>query len=506
MDSYKTILYKKGYLVNKKLNQQNVIDSMRKELTVKPFSRVDYSRKQIKYPVYLENKKFLFVPRYYGIEKLGEPEFTNMQKPTKINLKFNGTLKKTTDDTFDNDMTQFSITTEILKNIKRTNGGIICLPPGFGKTVITLYILTKLKVKALVVVHKTFLMDQWKERIQKFIPDAKIGIIQQDKVDVDGKDIVLGMLQSISMKEYNDVIFNGFGTVVVDEVHHISSRVFSRALPKISCQYTIGLSATPERDDKLERIFYWYLGPTLYKINDDTNENVIVEIYNYNCRNQLYREVINKWTKYADVPTMVTNISLIEERNKFVIDKINEIKEKDKNRRILILSGRLAHLDYLMDVFSKDPKYKDKIGLYIGGMKQKDLNVSATKELIFSTYDMSSEALDIPELDTIILSTPPKGKIRQSTGRILRKDTIDYEYPPLIIDIVDNIKSFKNSGYLRKRYYSKSKYNIHIYIVDPDDNSKITEDTKKNKEHKQIYEEQSYPTIDPNEDLFIDSD
>lgn len=502
MDSYKTILYRKGYLVNKKLNDKNVIDSIKKELTVKPFSRVDYSRKQIKYPVFLENKKFLFIPRYYGIEKLGEPEFTNLQKPDKINLKFKGSLKKTANDTFDDDLTQFDITNEIIQNINKTNGGIICLPPGFGKTVITLYILTKLKVKALVVVHKTFLMDQWKERIQKFIPDAKIGIIQQDKVDVDGKDIVLGMLQSISMKEYNDTIFNGFGVVVVDEVHHISSRVFSRALPKISCKYTIGLSATPERDDKLERIFYWYLGPTLFKINDDTNENVIVQIYNYNCRNQLYREVINRWTKYADVPTMVTNISLIDERNEFVINKIKEIKESDKNRRILILSGRLAHLDYMMNVFSKDKKYKDKIGLYIGGMKQKNLNESATKELIFSTYDMSSEALDIPELDTIILSTPPKGKIRQSTGRILRKDTTDYEYPPLIIDIVDNIKSFKNSGYLRRRYYKKSKYNIYIYNVDPDDNTKITEDTRKVIEQDHLHE----PEIKEDDDLFIDSD
>jgi superfamily II DNA or RNA helicase len=503
MDSYKTILYRKGYLVNKKLNQQSLIDSIKRDLTVKPFTRINYNQKQVKYPVYLENKKFLFIPKYYGIEKLGEPEFTNIQKPTKINLKFKGDLKKTPSESFDDDVTQHEITIEILKNIKKTNGGIICLPPGFGKTVVTLYILTKLGFKTLVVVHKTFLMDQWKERIQKFIPDARIGTIQQDKVDIKDKDIVLGMLQSISMKEYNDTIFNDFGVVVIDEVHHISSRVFSRALPKISCQYSIGLSATPERDDKLERIFYWYLGPTLYKINDDTNENVIVRVYNYHCRNQLYREVINKWTKYSDVPTMVTNISLINERNEFVLNMIKSIKENEKNRRILILSGRLAHLDYLLDIFSKDKKYKDKIGLYIGGMKHKELDKSAKKELIFSTYDMSSEALDIPELDTIILSTPPKGKIRQSTGRILRKDSIEYEYPPLIIDIVDDIKSFKNSGYLRRRYYKKSKYNIRIYNVDPDDNSKITEDTKKTKERE---EREEHNKVNEEDDMFIDSD
>ena len=47
-----------------------------------------------------------------------------------------------------------------------------------------------------------FLLNQWIERIEQFIPNAKVGKIQGKVIDVEGKDIVIGMLQSLSMKEY----------------------------------------------------------------------------------------------------------------------------------------------------------------------------------------------------------------------------------------------------------------------------------------------------------------
>ena len=73
------------------------------------------------------------------------------------------------------------------------------------------------------------------------------------------------MLQSISMKSYPTDTFEDFGFCIVDECHHISAQVFSRALPKIGCKYICGLSATPKRDDGLSKVFEYYLGPIIYK-------------------------------------------------------------------------------------------------------------------------------------------------------------------------------------------------------------------------------------------------
>ena len=131
--------------------------------------------------------------------------------------------------------------------MKENFGGLLDIYCGFGKTVLALKIITMLKLKTLIIVHKGFLMDQWEERINQFIPEAKVGKIQGQIIDIENKDIVIGMLQSLSMKEYPDDQFSDFGLLIVDEVHHISAEIFVRALQKIVTKHTLGLSATMNR-------------------------------------------------------------------------------------------------------------------------------------------------------------------------------------------------------------------------------------------------------------------
>ena len=100
-------------------------------------------------------------------------------------------------------------------------------------------------------------MTQWYDRITEFIPNAKIGKIQQNTIDIENKDIVLAMVQSLSMKEYNSNIFENFGLVIFDECHHLGAEVFSKAMPKVASKYMLGLSATPNRKDGLKRVFEW---------------------------------------------------------------------------------------------------------------------------------------------------------------------------------------------------------------------------------------------------------
>ena len=95
-----------------------------------------------------------------------------------------------------------------------------------------LNIACQLKRKTIVVCHKSFLIDQWSESINQFIPNAKVGYIQGKTIDIEDKDIVLAMLQSLSMKEYNEEIFEKFGFAVFDEAHHLSAEVFSKAMRK----------------------------------------------------------------------------------------------------------------------------------------------------------------------------------------------------------------------------------------------------------------------------------
>ena len=95
-------------------------------------------------------------------------------------------------------------------------------------------------------------------------------------------------------------------------------------------------------------------------------------------------------------------------------------------------------------------------------MKQKALKESESKTVILATFNMASEAMDIPLLNTLIFGTS-KSEIEQSVGRILRQKKEDRIVEPLIIDIIDNYSIFARQAIKREKFYNKNKY---IYIDD----------------------------------------
>ena len=161
-------------------------------------------------------------------------------------------------------------------------------------TVVALYVACELKIKTLVVVHKQFLMDQWIERIRQFVPYAEVGKLKQNVADVDDRDIVVGMLQSVAMHEYEPDVFDGFGLVIFDEVHVIPAPVFSRALFRCCTPCTLGLSATPERKDGMSYVIHWFVGPMFMELRLKEKTEVEVRVVQVPCK---FR--INMQNRYA---------------------------------------------------------------------------------------------------------------------------------------------------------------------------------------------------------------
>jgi superfamily II DNA or RNA helicase len=141
---------------------------------------------------------------------------------------------------------------------------------------------------------------------------------------------------------------------------------------------------------------------------------------------------------------------------------IYNLKLAEPSRKILILSDRIDHLKKMNQKFQDT--FEGDTGFYIGGMKEKDLKITESKDLIFASYSMVSEGLDIQALDTMILMTP-KAKMVQTIGRILRKKPEEYENQPLIIDIVDQIPTFIFLGMARKKVYTSRNYEIQYHTV-----------------------------------------
>lgn len=342
-------------------------------------------------------------------------------------------------------------------------------------TSMAIYMGVKLHLKMLVLTHKTFLLDQWVDRV-KFFTNAKVGIIRQDLIDVEGKDIVIGMVQSIYRRDYDPKIFEQFGIICVDECHHFASKQFSKALSKLNTKYTIGLTATPKRTDGLIDVLYWFLGDIMYKGKLKTNNQVVVKQITYFSKHKLFKEKKRKvkFELKADTVSMITNICKIDTRTQVIIDIINELR-RDPTRKILILSGRKEHLSQLKnstdDAIKRD--IENKIILqdecrsyyYTGDVKRND-RIEAEKygDILFATYDMAHEGLDIDRLNTVILATPKKDVV-QSVGRILRKILKNGDVRPLIIDIIDDLSVFKSQSYVRQRFYKQSQYELHKFYI-----------------------------------------
>ena len=170
-----------------------------------------------KFPVFMENHAKYYVPRFWGITEYGSPEYDELKYSGKdIDIPFNGELRSH----------QEIIVNQFIPSLIEKGGGILNLACAQGKTVMALNIISKMKKKTLVVVHREIHMDQWVERIKTFLPNTSIGYIQGSNIKVENCDIVISMLQSLSMRNYDNKIFSDFGMTIVDECHHTAASIF----------------------------------------------------------------------------------------------------------------------------------------------------------------------------------------------------------------------------------------------------------------------------------------
>lgn len=438
-----------GTYILKKDFKESEIDDIKKQLHILPKITVDYGEpKDESFDIFLDTSTKLYIPRFYALNKFKKNKNT-LKASNPLTFNFVGELRDY----------QKEIIKTVFPILKEKGGGLLSIPTGRGKTVLGLHLATLLKCRTLIVVHKEFLMNQWVERIKQYT-DATIGKIQQKKIDID-KDIVVGMLQSISMIDYDVEMFKKFDLVIFDECHHLGSQVFSQALLKLNSPFLLGLSATPNRSDKTEKVFYHFLGEMIYQEVVPLQHKVKIEIHNYTIKHRKFRDVIGKNGK-AITPIIINNLTEIELRDDYIFRLIRDLKMKDTSRKILILSGRIVQLQRLEEKLREI--FVDDTGFYIGGMKEAELKKSESKDLLFASYEMVTEGLDIQALDTMVLLTP-RAKMVQTIGRILRKKPEDYENQPLVIDVVDQIPTCIFLGMARKKVYTSREYEILYHEV-----------------------------------------
>lgn len=435
------------------------VEQLRKTLTVKPnVPKVFVSNPNAvpRYRVYKEVEDALYLPKHFGITQFGPPSDTTRDvDPTEASRwTFRGSLRPAQNDV----VHSFLHPTP--------HDGILSLHTGGGKTVCALYIASRLHLPTLVIVHNSFLRDQWEERVRMFLPDARIGRIQGDACEVEGKDVVIAMLQTLSMKEIPLATFKPIGLVIVDECHHIASEVFVQALPKVTSKYMLGLSATPQRKDGLMFVAHWFLGPLLYTSDtgDKADTGVAVEVYEYENNDPVFNEVIYNSQGVMFTSLMINKLTECEGRTKWLVEILKDVLEESPHRQVLVLTDRVQHTKDLHAALP--PALQAKAAILSQAVSAaKRTEFCASCSVLIATYAMCKEGFDVPTLNTLLMATP-RPDVDQIVGRILRVEKSARTVHPLILDIVD--PQFRRQFQERNGLYKKRSYTVRKMEIPPE--------------------------------------
>jgi len=463
-----SVLTTHGYAVLKSSLTKEQLDKIKTDLTVKPKTMQRFGPAlDNEFPVYLESATRLYLPRVWAKDNLGPPQESVMADgiPLPPELKFIGK--------------PYDYQEGIIKKFLDANAnGLICVPCGKGKTFMALAIAFRLAHRFMVVVDKEFLLDQWAGEMRSLIPGIRIGRFQAEKMEVDPEqyDCTICMIQTIVKRQIPESVLRSYKFTIFDECHHLGASHFSKVLGKLQTKHMLGLSATPKRDDGLTKVFEWHLGkPVYWEKTREADETVTVEVLRFSSDDIQYKETPTNWRGETVIATLLTNIITCGERNVFITDRLKDLI-KEPNRRILVLSERISHLESL-EVLMKPTGCV--MGYYIGGMKTATRDLAAEEaQILWATYAMASEAMNIKTLNCVLMASPRR-KIEQSTGRILRQRPEDRKVAPIIIDVVDIHKSLQSQSRERISYYKKCGYKI----LDSD----ASEETMKKKEGPVTY-------------------
>jgi len=469
------LLNHKGYSIPKSVLTSTQDAWLRAALTVKAEAPPPYDAGLTPFTIFFESAERLYLPRDWAIKQFGEPDKDTRSDGISLReeLKFTGKLREE----------QYPIVNTF---IGCDNNGLLCVPCGYGKTFMAIYLAFQLRKRFLVVVHKEFLLTQWQKELEAMCPGIRLGIVQGNKCQIEPEyDAALVMIQTLCVRQYSGDTFKGFGFAIFDECHILGAEHFSKSLLKVQCKHMLGLSATPDRTDGLTKVFTYFLGSIAYRIKHrDADETVRVVVYRFESKDEKFTKVPINYRGEVIRAKLLNQISDFKPRTKYLSERLVEFA--NEGRSILVLSDRREHLkDFETDLRAGGIT---NIGYYVGGMKEEERVASEKCSVILGTYAMAATGLNIPALNTVLLATP-KSNIEQSVGRILREKKEARKFAPLIMEVLDHQHVGCIGQYnKRKKYYKACGYKLHVLdfgktVVD-DSNSEAGDEDEKTPDEK----------------------
>ena len=346
----------------------------------------------------------------------------------------------------------------------QTNG-VFVASTGFGKTVTGLALIAKRKVNTLILVHNRQLAEQWLERIKVFLTNVEVGSLLGGK-DKLTYEVDVATYQSLVSRNGIDIkpVIEKYGQILIDECHHLPASNYECLIKSVNAKYIHGFTATPKRQDGLEKLMHFQIGSVVYKAAVTTSSFAqhVKVVKTNTC---FPPEWLILETK-PHISQVYKYLVCDQARNEMIVNSIKQSVNND--RSVMVLTERKDHIELLAKMMTdKGIKVVELHGGISTKQRQERITLLSSKPsndksvVILATGKYVGEGFDLPHLDTLYITLPIawKGILAQYAGRIQREwsnKTVIQVY-----DFIDDFPTLQRMWKKREKGYKALGYKFN---------------------------------------------
>lgn len=260
---------------------------------------------------------------------------------------------------------------------RQWGGALLRADAGWGKTFMSVEFARRLGRRTLILVHKDFLLNQWKRAIESMMPDARVGIIKQSKGEFDqlektgeSPDFVIGLLQSLSRDDgfkYSDDLYRSFGLIIGDEIHRVGANSWAGIIPRFNAAWRLGISATPTRKDGAQDVFFSHISQITYSATAKMMKPKLRMIRTTATLRRISRGSYSVSVSNLNSAQIINQLAADNMRTRDIVDDL--VLAVKNGRKVMVVSKRLSHLKEMSDslagiLFNMDLGFSPKIDFY----------------------------------------------------------------------------------------------------------------------------------------------